>query len=120
MLVILYGLVVRPFETFGKIRTEADHHHAIEVGLEQKTDAVWRGQTFFRLILRHFASVAVIGAVLAMVGGILGNSLGLPGLFRDPPERDIREEVECRNKHKEYSRSRAGTTAFFGAPERRS
>jgi hypothetical protein len=72
----------------GRVLSEVTRLEQIE-----ETVAVGHGQTFFRLILKHFASVAVIVAVLAMVGGILGSSLGLPGLFRDPPERDIREEV---------------------------
>ncbi len=113
LLLILYSVLFKPVQM---IRTVEDRRHAVEVGLEKpdETAASRHGQTFFRLILQHFVFVAVIVAVLTIVGGVLGSSLGLPGLFRDPPERDLREERQ-RRKDKEYLRSRGGATAFWGA-----
>ena len=78
LLFLLYSVQVRPFQMIAGA-----------------------GETLLCLILQHFLFVAVIVAVLLMVGGVLGSSLGLPGLFRDPPERDVKEEHQ-RRKRKDY------------------
>jgi hypothetical protein len=42
-------------------------------------------QRLLSLICEHALPVALFGVVLLIVAGRLGRSLGLPGLFRDPP-----------------------------------
>lgn len=85
-------------------------------------DQVWpniaRGSstddTLLWLICKYPLIVAPIGVILLVVAGRLGTSLGLPGLFRNPPPPDLERE-KVRRRNRDYKRSRGGATAFWGA-----
>lgn len=65
------------------------------------------------LFCKHPLISAQLGAVLLIVAGRLGRSLGLPGLFRTPPPDDLADEKR-RRRRKGYHRSRGQLTAFWG------
>jgi hypothetical protein len=113
VLLLLCGVNFKPIES---IRTVQDHLHAVAQDPEKQAGGgeAWHGLTYLNLMLRHLPLIGVIAAVLLMVGGVLGGGLGLPGLFRDPPERDTQAELQ-RRKKKGYVYSRGGQTAFWGA-----
>jgi hypothetical protein len=72
-------------------------------------------QSLLWLAFKAPLRVATIVVVLLMVAGLLGRSLGLPGLFQNPPREDIDQEKERRGTQGEYFHSRGGWTTFLGA-----
>ena len=71
-------------------------------------------QTLLLLTFEHWPLVATFSAVGLIVAGRLGRGLGLPGLFRDPPALDMKEEKQ-RRQRPGYKFSRGNLTAFLGA-----
>jgi hypothetical protein len=95
---LIYGVQVKPLERVWTV---------IERGASTQQTLLW-------LVCKYPPIVAPIGAILLVVAGRLGSSLGLPGLFRNPAPPDLLQEKRRRRK-KGYLRSRGGATAFWGA-----
>ena len=71
-------------------------------------------RTLLWVVFKHWMPIAAIGVVIAIVAGRLGGGLGLPGLFRNPPDFDPAEE-RSRRKDPDYLHSRGSWTTFLGA-----
>ena len=104
-----YGVRAKPLEW---IRTDLDRSFSKAVD----------SQTLLWMVSVHPLIVAPVVAVLLIVAGLVGNDLGLPDLFRNPPLRDRRAERGRLERAKtsggrvaSYAPSRGGGTAFWGA-----
>jgi hypothetical protein len=76
-------------------------------GVASEANLLW-------LLCKHPLISAHLGAILLIVAGRLGRSLGLPGLFRTPPPADLADEMMRRRRRKGYQPSRGKLTAFWG------
>ena len=70
-------------------------------------------QTILWLVIEHPGISGTVILVLLMVSGVLGGSLGLPGLFRTPSSQDWEGEKSRRQKNKNYLYSRGDQTGFW-------
>ena len=68
-------------------------------------------RTLLGLMSKYPLIVAPLGAVFLVVAGLLGGSLGVPGLFRTPPCLDLEKEKR-RRRDRDYLHSRGRMTAF--------
>ena len=75
-------------------------------------------QTLLGLALEYWPLMALIVAVILIIAGQLGSSLGLPGLFTDPPKPDPEQErrrLRRLGDERKHVRSYGLGAAFWGA-----